>query len=58
MKGGNTMDNKYLIGWKSILATGIAVSLVVLAAKTPFDKVDTVINRLIDTISIKQIASK
>lgn len=52
------MDNKYLIGWKSILATGIAVSLVVLAAKTPFDKVDTVINRLIDTISIKQIASK
>ncbi len=52
------MVSKPVFGWKSILATGVAVSFVVLAAKTPFEKVESVFNRLIDTFSIKQIANK
>ncbi len=52
------MVSKPVFGWKSILATGVAISFVVLAAKTPFEKVETVFNHLIETFSIKQIANK
>ena len=52
------MVSKAIFGWKSILATGLAVSFVVLASKIPFDKVENVFNHLIDTFSIKQIANK
>ena len=52
------MNSKPVIGWKSILAAGIAISFVVLAAKTPFEKVESVFNHLIDTFSIKQIANQ
>ena len=52
------MISKPVFGWKSILATGIAISFVVLASKTPYDKVESVFNHMIDTFSIKQIANK
>ena len=52
------MSSKAIFGWKSILAAGIAISMVVLAAKTPFEKVESVFNHLIDALPIKQIANK
>lgn len=52
------MVSKPVFGWKSILATGVAISFVVLASKTPFEKVESVFNHLIDAFSIKQIANK
>ena len=53
------MNLKPAFGWKSILATGVAISFVILAAKTPFEKVESVLIHMINAApQSKQIASE
>ncbi len=54
-KGGNIMQSNNAL---SIVAGGIALSLVVLAFRTPVDKVEGVFKYMLDKLPATQIAEK
>ena len=47
-----------VLGWKSILAIGVATSMLVLASKLPFEKAENALHHMINAFSLKHIVNK